>query len=217
MMGDQDWLAARGLLAAGVAGELAEPLERVRQILAIAVDRLDRHIAGARGPEPLPWQTVSQVREDLMEAFLDLGRAARLAGDLAMATGTEAREASDINEVVERAAALARHRVKRECDLHLDLGSLPLTRVDGGQLAHALAHAISEAADAADAGSTILVRTVSDGTGVRVSIAHRTRDPRRAEGPFATLVRDAIAAARAEVAYLRNGDEVLMQIDLPIS
>ena len=37
-----DWLAARGEIAAGVAHELADPLDRVHATLAKVVERLDR-------------------------------------------------------------------------------------------------------------------------------------------------------------------------------
>src|SRR5215470_338917 len=81
--GPPEWLAARGVIASGVAAELAGPLDAVHRKLAGAVERLDRHVATSRGPEPLPVQAVSEVRERVADVFLEIGRVRRLAASLA--------------------------------------------------------------------------------------------------------------------------------------
>ena len=139
-----EWLAAGGLLASGLAIQLADPLLRVRQTLAETVEVLDCHVATSKGPEPLPWTMVSRVREGLAEAFIALGRVSRLATDLAMLTAvTPASPTSieqvDVNQVVERAVDLARARF-RDGDVYLDLGSVPPARGDAARLSQAVAH-----------------------------------------------------------------------------
>src|SRR5436190_1506654 len=111
-----EWLAARGELAAGVARELAEPLDRIHAGLAGVVERLDRHVAHARGPEPLPWNAVGEVRERVAEMYLEIGRVRRLAASLAMLSAGDDRQELDVNEIVERALNLARHRFAGAAD-----------------------------------------------------------------------------------------------------
>jgi signal transduction histidine kinase len=142
---DQDrWDALRGVLAGGVASELADPLGRVQGALGDAVDTLDRHVATAKGPEPLPSHLIAAVREKLAEAYLELGRAARLAADLAAITLPGAAETAsvDVNDLVERALALAHHRTG---DALLDLGTVPLVRAEPARLTQAVAHLFLEA------------------------------------------------------------------------
>jgi signal transduction histidine kinase len=225
MIDERDWLAARGVLAGGVAGELAGPLARVQKILAEAVDQLDHHVAHSKGPEPLPWTVVSQVREELMDAYLDIGRAARLAGDLAAVAGAATNAEADLNDIVERAVALARHRIGRDCELLLDLGSLLPVRLDGARVAQAVAHLILASADEADTGTTIVLRTAPDpdGTSVVVSVTHSLGARAAAAGsshkesPFGDLVRESIATEGGRLAYVRNGDQVTAEIVFPAS
>jgi len=212
-------LAACGALAGGVAAELAAPLSRIHKMLAETVMLLDRHVAVARGPEPLAWERVGHVREQVAEAYLEVGRAARLAADLAamIAPAGDAVEA-DVNELVERAVSLARHRLGDEGELLLDLGTLPRIRVDGSRLVQAIAHVLLIAADETGPGATCVVTTTADESGgVRIIITHpAVRAPER-EPPFWHLVTESIAAARGTVAAARSADEVVVDFRFPAS
>jgi signal transduction histidine kinase len=167
---------------------------------------------------------VSRVREELMDAYLDIGRAARLAGDLAAVAGTATSAATDLNDVVERAVALARHRITRECELLLDLGSLAPVKVDGARVAQAVAHLILTAADEADSGSTIVLRTASesDGKAAVVSVTHAIAARAAAAGAapeprFGELVKESISAEGGRLAYVRNGAQVSAEIVFPLA
>jgi C4-dicarboxylate-specific signal transduction histidine kinase len=144
-----DWLAARGEIAAGVAHELADPLDRVHATLAKVVERLDRHVSTSRGPEPLSWQVVSEVRERIAEMYLEIGRVRRLAENLALLGAPAARGRADVNDIVERALSLAHHRFAADGDALLDLGSPPPVLVDAARLTQAVALLIGYAADVA--------------------------------------------------------------------
>jgi signal transduction histidine kinase len=185
-------LAARGALAGGVAEQLAMPLARVHDAIGHAVERLDRHFAEARGPDPLPLAKAVELREVLGVAFLELGRAARLASDLAyvVAMPPEVGEL-DVNDLVSRAIALARHGLGPDGEILSDLGTPPAVRADGTRLAHALAHLILGAIADAGAGGQVSVATREGDGGdavIRVSPEHGT-------GLFAELVAAGVSAA----------------------
>jgi signal transduction histidine kinase len=212
-------LAACGALAGGVAAELAAPLSRIQKMLAETVRLLDRHVAVARGPEPLAWERVSHVREQVAGAYLEVGRVARLAADLAamIATPADAVEV-DVNELVERAVSLARHRLGEEGEILLDLGTLPRIRVDGARLVQAIAHVLLIAADETGPGATCVVTTTADESGgIRIIITHpAVRAPDR-EPPFWHLVTENIAAARGTVGEARSAAEVVVDVRIPAS
>src|SRR5262249_38749255 len=154
-----EWLAARGVIAAGVAAELAAPLEAIHKKLAATVERLDKHVAHARGPEPLPWQTVGEIRERVADVFLEAGRARPLAASLAILAAPAERRLADLNDVVERALVLARHRFDADSDALLDLATLPNVTVDAGRLSQAIALLLVHAAEAAAPAGTVVVHT----------------------------------------------------------
>ena len=155
-------LAARGALTGAVATELAGPLARATETLGQLVDRLDTHVAHARGPEPLSWAAVGELRQRLADLFLEVGRMRRLAVDLALvavARDTRHAEAVDANELVERALLLSRHRFRDDQDVFVDLGTLPAVDADPIRFVQALAHLLMQAAAAAGPGATITVST----------------------------------------------------------
>jgi signal transduction histidine kinase len=164
-------LAARGALSGAVTSELAAPLAHITEVLGELVDSLDRHVAAARGPEPLSWNAVGDLRQKLADAFIDLGRVRRLAADLATVSldrpGRHP-ELVDANDLVERALSLARHRFSGDQDVLLDLGTLPSVEVDPTRMVRALAHLFLVAADAAGPGATIVIRTACDRAGCAV-------------------------------------------------
>jgi signal transduction histidine kinase len=197
-----DWLAARGELAAGVARELSEPLDRVHASLARVVERLDRHVAGARGPEPLPWQAVSEVRERVAGMYLEVGRVRRLAATLAMLAAPAERRAADVNEIVERALVVARHRFAGDADALLDLASGSRVVVDPARLIQAVALLIAHAADVAEAGA-VTIRTSASATEVTISVAAPSVD--LSSPPFVDAVRAAVVAEGGRLELAPSG------------
>jgi signal transduction histidine kinase len=208
-------LAARGALAGAVTSELATPLARMADTLAALVDRLDRHVAGARGPEPLPWSAVGMMRERLAESYLAIGRIRRLAADLALVVadrGERRPESADPNELVERALSLARHRFSSEQEVLLDLGTVAAVHVDAARVVPVLAHLLFDAAAAADPASVIVVRTseAEGGGAVAVTIAFGAA---AALAPFSGFVVAEITAEGGTLTY--TGDAAV--VTLPVT
>jgi signal transduction histidine kinase len=203
-------LAARGLLAGAVASELAAPLERVARMLEAAVDGLDRHVATSRGPEPLPYHAVGALRERVADAFLDIGRVARLAADLASVVAAplgRAPELVDVNELVERALSLARHRFGADGEVLLDLGTIPPMELDPARVVQVLAHLLL---DAAAAPGTVTVTTAALRDGARVTVACAAAPSTR----FADLVAGGLEAEGARITYRDEGGRTLAELTL---
>jgi signal transduction histidine kinase len=201
----RDRLAAAGALAGSLAGGLATPLARVRDALGQTCDLLDRHVAHSKGPDPLPRHQVSRIRELVADAYMDVSRSARLAADLAAVVAPSPAPSHDVNDVVERAVALAGHRLSQDFDLRLDLGSLPPIACDGARLAQSLAHLLLDAADAlAPANGALSVSTREDGDDVVIELTHDVVGT--AASSFAALARADITAQGGRFVIERTVD-----------
>ncbi|HTE54263.1 MAG TPA: hypothetical protein VK698_25585 [Kofleriaceae bacterium] len=170
--GDRAFLAAAGVLARGVAAQLGGPLREIRDSLAVMVETLDRHFIEASGPQPYPWSETKALRERIAEAYLLSRSVTRLTNDLARALSVQrsAPESADVNQLVEEAIALARHRIGEDSELSIDLGELPSVRLVPGELVLLLAWLLVLAADAARAhgtGVAIATRREREATGGR--------------------------------------------------
>jgi hypothetical protein len=166
---DRAFLAAAGELASGVAAQLCAPLREIRDSLAVMVEILDRHFVEASGPQPYPWAETKALRERIAEAYLVSRAVTRLTGDLARAVSVHrsAPETADVNQLVEQAIALARHRIGEDSELSIDLGDVPAVRIVPGELVLLLAWLLVLTADAARAGGVaISIRRERD-TGAR--------------------------------------------------
>ena len=155
--------AAAGSLATGVAQEIIDPLRDIRDSLAVMVSTLDQHILGAKGPSPLPWDTMKAMRERLAEAYLTSRLVSRLTGDLAKAVDTDpdSVELIEINKVVETAVNLTRHRMSGDTEVFIDFGSLSPACLNTGELVLALARLLMISADSARGveGGAISIKT----------------------------------------------------------
>jgi signal transduction histidine kinase len=211
-----EWLAARGAIASGVAIELAGPLESVYAKLAKAVERLDRHVATSRGPEPLPVHAVGEIRERIADVFLDVGRVRRLAASLAALSAPPAARPSDLNDVVELALVLARHGFAPECETLLDLATLPPIVIDRARLAQALALLLVHAARAAGAAGTVAIRTEGGPAQVRLAIEATCDHDRTAEPlPFAAVLAAVVGAEGGQLAVRVDSDQLIIEVFLP--
>jgi len=198
--------AAAGALARGIAKELVRPLRELREDLAVVVELLDRHMAGAHGPKGLPWKEVESFRQQVADSYLRSRRTARLVTELAdaIAPATKAPEPIDINKLVESALNLSRHRIVPDTEVFIDLGSLPLVRATHGELLLTVARMIGVAADSASRaeGSALSVKT------------RRERDERTGRDEVIVFVADngsgRPAAARSVTAL---GEKVAERVD----
>lgn len=170
-------LAAAGEMAGGVAAELTMPLRELRESLAIIIEKLDRHILEAQGPTPYPWNDTKALRERVAQAYLVSRRVARLTTDLANAITSYGKrpEVVDVNQLVEMAINLCRHRISADTELFIDFGVVPTTRLVPGLLILALARLATVAADSAHGvqGAAVSVKTRSEpneGAAERIAI-----------------------------------------------
>jgi signal transduction histidine kinase len=207
-----EWLAARGVLASGVARELAGPLDAVYQKLEKTVEKLDRHVASARGPEPLAWQAVGELRERVADVFLEVGRARQLAENLAALAAPSARRAVDVSELVERALILARHRFPAGSDVLLDLATLPPAECDPAPLVQACALLLVHVAKAVRPAGIVTVRTEARGAEVAVRIeAPSVVEPLA----FADVIRSAVESQGGRLVLGGGPEALVIDVVLP--
>ncbi len=141
---------AAGDLSRDVLGELWRPLRELRQLLAVLVEKVDRHISESRGPTPLSWSEVELLRQQLADAYL-LGRSvSRMANEVAEAIGhgSSVPEAVDVNELVESALTLTRHRCSADTTVLVDLGGTVFVRAVPGRLTLVIATIFTVVAEA---------------------------------------------------------------------
>jgi hypothetical protein len=201
---DRAFLAAAGALASGVAAQLSTPLREIRDSLAAMVEALDLHFARARGPQPYPWADTKALRERIAEAYLLSRSVTRLTSELSRAVSVHRRapETADVNQLVEQAIALARHRIGEDSELSIDLGDVPAVRIVPGELVLLVARLLISAADAARGGPggvAIAIRRERDaGTSGR----DRVLIVIAAEGAAGAATGAAAESAEAELAAL---------------
>ncbi len=183
---DSAFLAAAGALASGVAAQLNAPLREIRDSLAVMVETLDQHIAQASGPQPYPWVETKALRERIAEAYLLSRAVTRVTSDLARAVSLHRHppETADVNQLVEQAIALARHRIGEDSELSIDLGDVPPVRIVPGELVLLVARLLTAAADAARG---------APGGGIAIAI-RRERDAGGAPGREQVLIQIAAVA-----------------------
>ena len=140
---------AQGELANDVLGQLYRPLRELRQILAVVVEKVDRHISGASGPSPMSWSKVEEIRQHIADAYLLGRRVSRLANEVVEATGygSTVAELCDVNKLVESAVALTRHRFSACTNVFVDLGAVAPVRVIPGKLVLVIAVVLTSAAN----------------------------------------------------------------------
>jgi hypothetical protein len=218
---DAAYLAAAGALAGGVAAQLCAPLREIRDSLAVMVETLDRHFIEASGPEPYPWYETKALRERIAEAYLLSRQVTRLTHDLARAVAVHrgAPETADVNQLVEQAIALARHRIGEECELSLDLGDAPPVRLVPGELVLLLARLVVSAAEASrgapGAGVAIETRRERDPGGrdrVLIQIGADPAVSAAAAAELDALARRALDASGGELARGEHGFEIRLPL-----
>ena len=196
---------AAGQLAREVSAELVRPMRGLRETLAFAVEKLDRHMGNAKGPEALSWQEVDRLRQQLADAYLQCRALTRLASELADVTRDSSMrvEAVDVNKLVDHALNLARHKISANTPVYVDQGSVPLVRAAPRLLILALVSALTAAAESAASGKgasvSIKTRCGQDGPErVVVSISD--------DGGGAQAAAQIATAIGVEAAEISGGD-----------
>ncbi len=155
--------AAQGLLAVGLAGRIARPLDEIRELLATVVAVLDHHVANAKGPDPLGYDESKEIRESIADAYLKGAQAARIAGDLAVAVAPppHVAETVDLNRLLDDAIGLVRHQFSTSTEIFIDHGTIPSVSVPRTQFVLAITRLLLSSADSTRdaAEAAISVRT----------------------------------------------------------
>jgi signal transduction histidine kinase len=220
---DQLFLAAAGALSSGVTDELRAPLREIRDALAVLVETLDHHFAVASGPEPYPWAATKALRERLAETYLLSRAVTRITADLARAVSIQrgAGERTELNQLVEQAVALARHRFGDDCEVSIDAGALPAVELIPGELVLLLSTLLGEAADSARAGGgAVFVRTRREEEGgldqalIQVSEGSGDRDRSNLEA-LARRVLTPVGGTLGRAAG-KGGGAALLEIRIPL-
>ena len=162
-----------GDVAIEVAQQLADPVRALRDRLGLVVDLLERHVATSTGPTPYPWRSLQSLRQDLAAAYLEATTLARRLDELDRALDDDPASWFDLATAVDLGLRLAGHHLATGIELMIDLANTPLVRGTPGTLALAIAQMVAVCAHSARelAGSTLSVRTSTDGAWALVTIA----------------------------------------------
>lgn len=162
-----------GDVAAEISRQLAEPVRALRDRLGLVVDHLERHVATSTGPTPYPWRSLQALRQDLAAAYLEATTLARRLDELDRALDDDPPGWFDLATAVDLGLRLAGHHLAHGLELLIDLANTPLVRGTPGTLALLVAQLVATCARSARdlPGSTLSVRTSSDGPWALVTIA----------------------------------------------
>lgn len=142
-----DRMASVGLLAAGVAHEISNPLTSVMANLELALGGLDQPRGSAAGGE---------VRECLQNAVEGAGAICRLIQDLKVFSRGEhdARTLIDVRQALDFALRMASHEVRMRARLIKEYGEVPQVKANGSRLGQVFLNLIVNAAQAIEPGRT---------------------------------------------------------------
>ncbi len=143
-------LSSLGMLAAGMAHEINNPLAYVKSNLECAIDEADRlKAAGKLEPE-------SELPQQLREAHEGAERIRLVVQDLS--TFSKRRESDrvegvDVNRSMKFAVRIAENELKHRARLALQLGEVPLARANEARLGQVFLNLLINAAQAIPAGA----------------------------------------------------------------
>lgn len=179
-----DRLASMGMLAAGLAHEVNNPLayvlgnlEALSQALPKLVDEVKRHEAlhgGAQLLEPALLDGVLDAVRDALEGSLRIKKISRSLDTFARAEQVSL-ESVDVNRALEAALSMAHNEVKHRAQLVKELGPLPPVLASDGKLAQVFLNVLINAAQAIPEGKVeenrITVRSWTEGAHVLADIS----------------------------------------------
>lgn len=180
-------LASLGMLAAGVAHEMNNPLAYVMLNLGFIEEEL-RKASPSPGPD---------LMEALTEAVEGTERIRRIVADLKMLShpGVDKNDDIDVNELLESALHITANRIEHRANLVRDYHEVPPVRVSAPRLAQVFINLLVNAAQAIESGTVaqnaVTVRTRSGDGHVVISIVDTgrgipVRDQWRVFDPFYT-------------------------------
>jgi signal transduction histidine kinase len=155
---EQERLSSLGMLAAGMAHEINNPMSYVKS----NVNSLLLDLKAERELSP----PLREYVDDVLPATLDgIKRVCAIVSDLRrFARGDpEAMVEYDLNVEVEAALRISHGRLRPRCELVLELGALPRMMGRPGQIAQVLVNLLVNAAQAMPEGGKVFVTTWMDG------------------------------------------------------
>lgn len=179
----------RGQLAEELAGELAAPMQALRDRLALLVDHLDRYVSSSTGPTPYPWQALHGLRHDLGDAYLEATLLVRQLDEVRQVLSPPGEPgAVDCAPQVEVALDLLAMK-HASVELLSDLAVTPPVRAAPGALAMVVTRLLFLCAQSAHGvvGAAISVRSRHEGGAVIVSIADSGQGVSLQDGELAPL------------------------------
>ena len=164
-----DRLASIGLLAAGVAHEINNPLAATMANLELALGDLDQ----LGGGDPL---VLEAIREELTDARAAAVRVRDIVSDLRMFARSNSDEVGpvDVHRVITSTLRMASHEVRHRAKVVLEFGVIPEVHASEARLGQVFLNLVVNAAQAIPEGrapnNEIRIRTRCDGPWVRVEI-----------------------------------------------
>jgi C4-dicarboxylate-specific signal transduction histidine kinase len=184
-----DRLVALGVLAAGVAHEINNPLTYVAANVSFAANEVVA-LASSLGPT-----TLERTQESLKEALEGTQRIASIVRDMKILSRdgeNDRQELVELRPVIEAALNVARGQIKHRAVMETDFGPVPLVRGNAARLGQVFLNLVVNAAQSLDNGRSdnrirVVTKTLQDGNaavdvedtgcGVPESLRQRIFDP----------------------------------------
>lgn len=149
-----DRLASIGMLAAGVAHEINNPLTAVLGYLQL----MEGRVARLRASEAIPEEATNQLQHDLGQALRGVDRVTSVISDLRLfsrQTGAqESPHPTDINSVLDSTLSLVANEIRHRAELVKDYAQLPLAQASEGRLGQVFLNLLVNAIQAIPEGHT---------------------------------------------------------------
>ncbi|MCR9066947.1 MAG: ATP-binding protein, partial [Cytophagales bacterium] len=166
---ESEKMASLGLLSAGVAHEINNPLNFIKG----GIEMLTMQLNGSKDAEPY----VQAVDEGVKRVASIIDSLAHFSRD-----SPAMNEVCDIQKVIDNCLVMLNHKLKYKVELvkeYEDLGSLKIIGNEG-QLHQAFLNILTNAEEAIDESGTINIRTYTEGEALKVTISDTGRgiDPK---------------------------------------
>ncbi len=211
-------MAALGMLSAGLAHEMSNPLAYVITNLRYLAEELPRLVA-AGAPSA---DAAAEFEQTLADALEGATRVSEMVGDLRdySRKSTDRLESVDVRALLDRACALVKAELRRRARLFKDYEGTPFAWANEAQVAHVfvalLVHAARAIPDGASGKHEVRVACRSAGENVEVEVRHNGPSSDSAEALDLAVCRSVVESfgGRATFETEVTGETVL-KVTLP--